>query len=255
MFALIGGMFLALRQHRRCMLFANVIPAHIAVQIFGVSVVVVALLKILLIFSSSVPKSFKAEERKSEEVALWYLGDYLAKKHAGEVITVYVAPKKYADRNQEIRLRGLREGLAKKAVLKEVVIPFQERRGKRLVRRYTYKNLDDVLIDNLDSDVVLLLIGLPRDYFRMEFWRAQKLPAVYTYRGNSMEIDLDLKEGKIDGFVTMNPKQRFKGSEENKAEKTKDFFKKYFIFATQDNVDSIIDRHPSLFYSPEDLKK
>lgn len=254
MFALIGGMFFALRQHRRSMLFANVIPAHIAVQIFGVSVVVVALLKILLIFSSSTPKTFKAEERKSEEVALWYLGDYLGKEYAGKVITVFIAPQKYADRNQEIRLRGLRDGLAKRVVLKEVVIPTQERRGRRPVRRYTYQKLDEVLIGHLDTDVVLLLTGLPRDYFQMEFWRAQDLPAVYTYRGNSMEIDLDLKEGKIDGFITMNPKKRFKGSEENKAEKTTEFFQKYFIFATQDNIDSVIGRYPSLFYSPQDLK-
>ena len=47
-----------------------------------------------------------------------------------------------------------------------------------------------------------------------------------------MEIDLDIKEGLVDGFVTMNPKNRFVGSDENKAEMTAEFFDKYFVFAT-----------------------
>jgi hypothetical protein len=255
MFSLIGAMFYALRLHRRRLLFANVIPAHIAVQIFGVSAAFLSILKIFLLFSVTNTQEFRAEERRSEEVALWYVGKHLAEKYEGKTVTVVMAPPKFADQNQAIRLKGLKEGLNSKMTIKEEVVVFNKRKGRRPKRAYTSDNLDDVLVDNLDTDVVLLLIGLPKSYFEMEFWGAKKLPAVYTYRGYSMEIDLDLKEELIDGYITMNPKERFSGSETNKAEKTDAFFNKYFIFAQPDNIDKLLHRHPALFFSPKSLAK
>ena len=255
MFSLIGGMFYSLRQHRRRQLFANVIPAHIAVQIFGIGACFVSILKILILFSSTNTEQFKAEERKSEEIALWYLGEYLAENYAGKNLTVVIAPDKFADRNQAIRLKGLMAGLADRMVVEEVAVQFNKRRGRRVRRAYSFDKLDDLLINNLNTDVVLLLIGLPRKYYETEFWRAEELPEVFSYRGQSMEIDLDIKEGTIDGFITMNPRQRFIGSEENLAEQSSDFFRKYFIFARPDNIDSLVDRYPEIFLSSEDLNK
>ena len=49
MFLQIGAMFYALQLHRKRRLFANVIPAGIAVQIFGIGTAFVAVLKIVLL--------------------------------------------------------------------------------------------------------------------------------------------------------------------------------------------------------------
>ena len=43
--------------------------------------------------------------------------------------------------------------------------------------------------------------------------------------------------------------------EDNKAEKSDHFFNKHFIFATPDNIHSIVKQHPSLFINPADLKE
>ncbi|MCH2207162.1 MAG: hypothetical protein MK132_15005 [Lentisphaerales bacterium] len=244
-------MFFALRQHRRRQLFANILPAHIAVQIFGVATVFVAILKVFLIFNTSSTIHYKTEERKSEEVALWFLGQYLGEKYEGKSLTVVVAPPNYADQNQEIRLKGLRDGLKSRMIFEKVEVPFNKRKGKRIRRAYTYQNLDSLLKSKLKADVILLLIGFPRHYYEMEFWRAQKLPDVFSYRGQSMEIDLDIKDGLVDGFITINPNNRFKGSEENKAEMTADFFNRHFIFATPDNIDKVLNEYPALFFSPK----
>ena len=254
MFSLIGAMFFALRQHRRRLLFANFLPAHIAVQIFGVTTVFVAVLKVFLIFNTSSTTEFRDEERKSEEVALWFLGNHLGQKYEGKTLTVIVAPPKFADRNQEIRLSGLREGLKSRMIIETVEAPFNKRKGKRIRRAYTHQNLDDLLISKIKTDVILLLIGFPRNYYEMEFWRAQSLPDIFTYRGYSLEIDLDIKEGLVDGFITMNPKNRFVGGKDNKAEMTTEFFEKYFVFATPDNIQKIVHQYPTLFFSAKNLK-
>lgn len=244
-------MFFALRQHRRRLLFANILPAHIAVQIFGVATVFVAILKVFLLFNTNSTTQYKAEERKSEEVALWYLGEYLGERYEGKSLTVIVAPPNYADQNQEIRLKGLKDGLKSRMIISTVEVPFNKRKGRRIRRAYTYKNLDQLMKSELEADVILLLLGFPRQYYEMEFWRAQKLPEVYTYRGHSMEIDLDIKDGLVDGFITMNPNNRFKGSASNKAEMTADFFNRHFLFATPKNIDKLLQTYPAVFFTPE----
>jgi hypothetical protein len=254
MFSLIGAMFYALRQHRRGMLFAGVLPANIAVQIFGITAVLISVLKIILLFNSTSNKVFYAEERNSEKVALWHVGQQLAKKYSGKKLLVILAPDKHADFNQYLRLEGLIEGLDGKLTIKESRVRFEEPKGKRRIKAYTFQNLNDLLLSETgDVDVVITLIGLPMNYYEMPFWSAQDLPDFYSYRGFSWEMDLDIKDGKIDGFITMKPDNRFKGGEFSKAEKSEVFFDRHFLFISSKNIDLMLQKYPALFYRPQDL--
>ena len=255
MFLQIGAMFYALRLHRRRQLFANVIPAGIAVQIFGIGTSFVAVLKIFfIIFVGGTVDDSRKEVANAEYAALWYFGTYLAQSYEGKKLTVLVAPEKHADPNQKNRIKGFMEGLEKKLLTEIVEVDFVNTKGKRRKRSYTYRNLDKALLVNKEQQVVVSLIGLPMGYYEMNFWQKSKLPKLYTYRGFSWEIDLDIKDGRIAGFITFNPDNKFKAKDGAKAEKSEEFFNKHFIFVKKDNIDSMVRQFPGLFYRPEDQK-
>ena len=107
---------------------------------------------------------------------------------------------------------------------------------------------------NTEQDVVISLIGLPMGYYEMPFWQQSKLPKFFTYRGFSWEIDLDIKANRITGFITFNPKNRFKGKDGKKAEATETFFNDHFIFVKKSNLDTMVRKYPDLFYRPNDNK-
>jgi len=251
MFLQIGAMFYALRLHRRGQLFANVIPAGIAVQIFGIGTVFIAVLKItFLIFVGGNVDESRQEVANAEYAALHYFGEYLAEKYPNKKLTVIVAPEKLADPNQKNRINGLMEGSKRKLITDIVEVQFAETKGRRKRRSYTHQNLNETLKSKRGQEVVVSLIGLPLDYYKMAFWNGRTLPAFYSYRGFSWEIDLDIKSKNITGFITFNPKNKFKGKDGAKAEATKEFFEKHFIFVKADNVDEMVGKYPSLFYAP-----
>lgn len=255
MFLQIGAMFYALRLHRRRQLFANVIPAGIAVQIFGIGTAFVAILKIiLLIFVGGTVDESRKEVANAEYAALWYFGTKIAKDYNGKKLTLLVAPEEHADRNQKNRIKGFLEGLEKRLVTEVVEVDFVNTKGKRRRRSYTYQNLDKALRVNKGQDVVISLIGLPMGYYEMPFWQNSKLPKFYTYRGYSWDLDIDIKEGRITGFITFNPKNKFKGKGGAKAEKSESFFNNHFIFVTKANLDRMYNKYSGLF-KYEDGKK
>lgn len=255
MFLQIGAMFYALRLHRRGQLFANVIPAGIAVQIFGMGTAFIAILKIsFILFVGGTVDESRKEVANAEYAALYYFGEYLAEKYPNKKLTVLIAPEDHADMNQKNRLKGLMEGSMRRLITETVVVDFDNTKGKRRRRSFTYKNLNRALYKYPDQEVVVSLIGLPMGYYEMGFWQQSKLPEFYSYRGYSWEIDIDIKEDRIKGFITFNPDNKFKGEEGAKAEATKEFFESHFIFVTKENVDKMVREHPSLFYSPSQKK-
>ena len=255
MFLQIGAMFYALRLHRRGQLFANVIPAGIAVQIFGIGTAFVAILKItFIIFVGGTADDSSKEVANAEYAALHYFGSLLAEKYPNKKLTVLVAPEKLADPNQKNRIKGLMEGSRRKLITEVVEVKFEKTKGKRRRRSYTYKNLNRALYQHKDQEVVVSLIGLPMGYYEMGFWQQAKLPDFYSYRGYSWEIDIDIKEKRIQGFITFNPDNKFKGKDGAKAEASKEFFENHFIYVTSQNVDKMVREHPGLFYSPGSKK-
>ena len=250
MFLQIGAMFYALRLHRRRQLFANMLPAALAVQIFGIGTAFVAILKIILLISSSGSdkEQFK-QEANSEYVALWYVGQHLATKYPGKKLLVIVAPENEADRNQENRLKGLEEGINGGMELSFVPIEYLKSRGKRRVTAYNHKKLNELIQDNDHVDVVISLIGLPINYYNMECW-TEDLADFYAYRGYSWEVNQDIKDEILTGFITINPTNRFKATKGKKAEKSEKFFEQHFIFVTKDNVETMERKFSSIFNLP-----
>ena len=250
MFLQIGAMFYALRLHRRRQLFANMIPASIAVHIFGIGTAFVALLKIILLITfSSGNKEKLQEEANTEYVALWHVGKVLAQKYPGKSLLVIVAPEKEADGNQVNRIKGLEEGLASQMQISYVPIEYLKSKKRRRVVSYSANKLNELLEDNDHTDVIISLIGLPINYYNMPTWN-EDLADFYAYRGYAWEVDEDVRDGILTGFITMNPKVKFRGTKGNKAEKSVTFFDKYFIFMTKDNVESTVRKYPSLFKLP-----
>jgi hypothetical protein len=226
------------------------IPAGIAVHIFGIGTAFVALLKIIFLISfSSGYKEKLAEEANTEYVALWHVGKELARKYPGKSLLVILAPDKEADGNQQNRIKGLEEGVGENMKISYVPIEYMKSRRKRKVVNYNADKLNELLEDNDHTDVIISLIGLPINYYNMPAWN-EDLADFYAYRGYSWEVDEDIREGILTGYITMNPKVKFKGSKENKAEKSVTFFDKYFIFMTKENVESTARKFPALFKLP-----
>jgi hypothetical protein len=254
MFLLVGCMFYALKMHRQGGLFMNVLPAGVAVQILGVTTVFLAILKVLLLFGGEDRSRDRGLLRESEAAALWYLGDYIARKHSGSRVVILKAPEKFANPNQAKCLEGLHEGFSKRVITEEVEMAFNVPRGKRRIAAYSASRLNDALVANLDCDVVVVLPGLPRGYANMEFWRAAEIPDIYTYGGYSWELDIDLKSGAIDGFVTAKPSRRYSPGNGDEIQHSSAFFNRYFILVDEDNVEDAVARYPRLFYRPAYLK-
>lgn len=248
-------MFYALRLHRRRQLFANMIPASIAVQIFGVGTAFVAILKVILLISfSGVDKEKAVEEAHSEYVALWHVGTSLADKYSGKKLLVVIAPENEADLNQKNRINGLKEGIDGKLNISFVSVDYvKTKKRKRRVAAYSFKNLNTIIQSNDENEVILTLIGLPVNYYNMDCWN-EELPDLYVYRGYSWELDQDIKNGEITAFITINPENKFRASKGKKAEKSSSFFEKHFLFIDKRNVTKMRKDFPRLFILPASKK-
>ena len=142
------------------------------------------------------------------------MGQYLAGNHAGEEVLIVLAPDKMADRNQKIRLDALIKGIDKKLKTRIVNVQYnKQKRKRRRSRSYTYSNLNETLMQNLKCNVVVSLIGMPKDYDKMKYWSEfNDLPAIYTYRGYSYDMDLDIEDKRIAGFMTQRPGKRYRAA-------------------------------------------
>jgi hypothetical protein len=252
MFLQIGAMFYALRLHRRRLLFANILPASIAVQIFGIGTAFVAILKIILLISSTGTNKEKSfQEAQSEYVALWYIGKTLADQYPGKSLLVILAPKFEADLNQENRIKGLEEGLESKMNISYVSVKYVKPKRQRKPRpiAYSYKNLNQIIQANDENDVIISLIGLPINYYNMECWN-KDLADIYAYRGYSWEVNQDIENGELTGYITINPNMKFKATKGQTAKKTNAFFEKHFLFVNKRNVKSMVKKFPKLFKLP-----
>lgn len=248
-------MFYSLRLHRRRQVFANILPAYIAVQIFGVATVFVAILKIFLLFGSSTSGEAEKQERESEGVALWYLGQHLAGHHPDEEVLIIVAPSNMRDQSQKIRLDGLMRGISGSLKTRIVPVKFNKRKKKRFVRTYTYQNLNEVLLNNQDCKVVVSLIGLPKDYYLMPYWdEIERLPAIYSYRGYSIKIDEDIEDKFIAGYIAQKPGKQYRAEKDGDVEETREFFNKYFFFMNSKNFNEIKRKYSYLFNYPKKRK-
>ncbi len=252
MFVQLGAMFYALRQHKKYQNFANIVPAGIAVQVFGIGAVFVAVLKIVLMFTgeNNVREEVRKEVSKAEFVSLWYLGEHLANKHPGKKLTVLIAPGRFADANQKTRIEGLEDGLQGKLTMSLLEVPHVISSGKNRVRAYNYENLNEALKTYPNQEIVVSLIGLPTEFYEMEFWDKENLPLFYSYRGTSIDIDQDIRNNKVTAFITYKPRKKFKADEGQKVDKSEAFFQEYFIFVNKDNIDEMCNKYPSLFFPP-----
>jgi hypothetical protein len=255
MFLQIGAMFYALRLHRRRQLFANMIPASIAVQIFGVGAAFVAILKVVLLISfTGVDKEKVVQQAHSEYIALWHVGNLLADKYSGKKLLVVIAPENEADSNQKNRIDGLKEAIGDKLDISFVSVDYvKTKKRKRRVAAYSFENLNKIIKANDENEVIITLIGLPVNYYNMDCWN-KELPDLYVYRGYSWELDQDIKNGEITAFITINPDNKFKASKGKKAEKSTSFFEKHFLFIDKRNVAKMRKEYPRLFVLPAGKK-
>ena len=190
------------------------------------------------------------EEANTEYVALWYLGRKLAQQYPGDTLLVVKAPDTSADFNQKNRIKGLEEGIGQgmKIVYADIEYLKPRKRQKRLPL-YSSDKLNELLENNEGAKVVLSLIGLPDYYYEMPTW-TKDFADFYAYRGNPLGLDRDIRDGVLKGYITFNPNEEFVGSKDNKAEKTAEFFKKYFIFVDENNVDDLVDKFDKIFKFP-----
>jgi hypothetical protein len=106
-----------------------------------------------------------------------------------------------------------------------------------MMEMMTSKDFDATLSANSSQNVVISVIGLPRDAKNMKLWRMKNAPKLILIgggMGGSIKLGPAIKQGKISAVVTISPKAKF--DDEGAPSAFEDAFKKRYILVDKSNL-------------------
>jgi hypothetical protein len=107
-----------------------------------------------------------------------------------------------------------------------------------MMEMMTSKDFDATLSANSSENVVVSLVGLPRDAGKMKLWKmpAAKRPKLILINamGGSIKIPAAIKKGMISAVISINPKAKF--DDEGAPSAFEDAFKKRYILIDKNNL-------------------
>lgn len=177
-------------------------------------------------------------------------GQFIAKNIPGAKVLLIENEDFGKSKREQAFIGALKEGLGKNDV--KVVTPIilnEPRRPKGmpedmpmmpLMELMTGKDFDATLKANSDRNVVVSVIGLPRDAKSMKLWttpaaKRPKLILIGGGIGSSINLGPAIKKGMISAVVTISPKAKF--DDEGAPSDYKEAFDKRYILIDKSNVD------------------
>lgn len=206
------------------------------------------------------------------ELAMEYLGRYLASQYPGKTAVVLANPfTQMPNQPREIyqfekaALQGLRRGLGKSVVIETVAFPelrpgfLADRRSVFIDPRTTTplsyvvtdETLDKIARDHPQAELLVSLIGLPINVRRTETWKtanprkfALLLPDLRMV-GNEGNVREAIFGGKIAAIVMNKPGAPAEDQPMGKDSKME--FDRRFLLVDRDTFDRLLQVYPRLF--------
>jgi hypothetical protein len=207
------------------------------------------------------------------EVAMEYLGRYLASQYPGKKVVVLSNPfSQESGHPREIYqfekagLRGLKRGLGKSVAIEAVVFPelkpgFVEDHGSVFIDPQTTTPLSYVVTDEaLDkiagahpqAELLVSLIGLPLNVKQTEAWKSANptkfallLPDLRIV-GDEDAIRDAISSGKIAAMVMNKPGAPAEDQPISKDSRME--FDRRFLLVNRDTIDRLLQAYPRLFW-------
>jgi len=249
MIILASGMLNALAKHRKHLLFANILPAKLAIQIFGALCVLVSICQVFISCHRISDVKDRESDLSAEEIATRKLGKYIAANYAGKKTLIIKTPTSRIinKKAEEGRLRGLKNGLNGKIddiIEASPVVPANTLRfGEKW---YTAKKFDQLAHLYADREVIISMIGLPDDLDDLLFWQKPTKPALILYRGHIRNLDAAIWHKHVQALLIPRPDMQLRGRKSRPSNR-KSFFNKYFLLIDKNNVKKIKKSYPTLF--------
>lgn len=176
-------------------------------------------------------------------------GKFIAKNIPGAKVLL-VENEDFGKSKRELAfIDALKEGMGKdsvKAVALTILNPPKRPKGMPedmpmmpMMEMTTSKDFDATLSANSDCNVVISVIGLPRDASKMKLWsmpegKRPKLILIGGGMGGSINLDTAIKKGMVSAVVTISPKAKF--DDEGAPSAFEDAFKKRYILIDKSNL-------------------
>ena len=255
------GMFYANIEYRR----KGVVWGRPVAGVLGAITLGLALFKIYSVINqpNRIRETIIAREKDYFYSTMSFLGDYLATNFSGHRVLLISNPVVESNREQQEEMMNRLEAtmgeklniLARRSPLKlDVDAVLDESEGTEaegLV--FTADSFDLMQSMHPECNLIVSLIGLPRDYKNMKFWSMNPLerPKLVVMFGDTYELKNAITMGYIAAIITYNRAYRPKIDDVIPPD-YKEAFNKRFILITKDNVDEIVQEFPGIFMADDD---
>jgi hypothetical protein len=179
----------------------------------------------------------------------YMVGKFIAKNIPGGKVLLVENEDFEKSKREQAFIAALKEGMGNnnvKAVALTILNPPKRPKGMPedmpmmpMMEMMTSKDFDATLAANSGQNIVISVIGLPRDAAKMKLWRmpAAKRPKLILIgggMGGSIKLAPAINKGMISAVVTISPKAKF--DDEGAPSAFEDAFKKRYILIDKANV-------------------
>jgi hypothetical protein len=196
-------------------------------------------------------------ELKYAQSQAYVLGKYLKETYP-EATVLIVADRNYEKSNRQQKLiDGLQEGLggaSTPVTIDTLEIP-KDKKGMApeemdmmpLEEIMTAKEFDALVKKHPHSNLIISMIGLPRDADKMKLWKKEesKRPKIALLNGDIHNLGRAIKAGFIVAAVSYKPGVKF--TEDPCPEDPEKAFEERYIIITPKNIEAIAKKYPRLF--------
>ncbi len=201
-------------------------------------------------------------EMRYQKVAYKFLGREIAKRHPNAKILLIRHAEDTTSKMTAAKLDSLREGLggqgsiASEEFVHSETDEYPEMMGPEggppgMIERelLTAEVMDRVIKENPHCNLVLSLVGLPTDKWKMEFWRMKPEKRPPLVLANAYIYEKKVKQAIQAGFITivLHTKPVGFNYEEEPPKEDQAAFDKRFILITPENVDEMSQKYDRLF--------
>jgi len=179
----------------------------------------------------------------------YMVGKFIAKNIPGAKVLLIENEDFGKSKRETAFIAALKEGMGKnnvKAVALTILNPPKRPKGMPadmpmmpMMEMMTSKDFDATLSANTDRNVVISVIGLPRDAAKMKLWRmpAAKRPKLILVgggMGGSIKLGPAIEKGMVSAVVTISPKAKF--DDDGAPSAFEDAFKKRYVLIDKSNL-------------------
>ena len=194
------------------------------------------------IFRDKNSRFFKIENSYTASIG-HSVGEYLAKTSPKSKVLVIVSPRYKSDKNQQVLINSLKQGLGD-SMMKVEVKPLKIKlpSGASLMKKMRAKDFN-VLEKIYKPTIIVTLVGLPHDIADLKIWEEaledpKRAPKLVVVNGSVSHLYKAIKAGTIIAAVRYNPTVIVDENDVCPSDLGKAFAKRYLLI-TPKNVDKI----------------